>query len=308
MGLMKEIDSEIVNLLYLYYEHDDKGIRDAIIKKIIEKIPFGRNPYYFIELIEDSVVRLQLRSEIGHELNYLKLIEDFKTYMADPHNLMKGSYLVSRFSDAIFISFEDYQRRFFLLVDEFIKTYPDFLDLQVEEQFNKIVDFLYCYKEFQGNFEDYHTPENSFITFVLESKKGIPVSLSVITLLFYEILKKTLESRFNYIVPFSIQGVNLPGHFILFFSSKDFYSYFDPFHYGNKITYVDCVKHLLRLGYQESPEVFLNPPVPKIISRMLYNLHNIYTKRNETKKQMTIESLLKILNNLVQVEDQKHQI
>ncbi|GIX40783.1 MAG: transglutaminase [Leptospiraceae bacterium] len=308
MGLLNEIDAEILNLFYLYYEHQDVEIRKDIFKKITEKIPFGMNPYYFIELIDDSLIRLQLRSQIGSELNIAKIIYDFKLYMEEPNNLMKGSYLVSRLSDSIFINYEDYKKKYFLLVEEFLKTYPDFIEIDIEEQYSKIIDFLYCYKGFQGNFDDYHNPENSFITKVFETKKGIPVSLSVLTLLFYEVLKKIVESKYNKKLNFKIQPVNLPGHFLLLFSSSKLTTYFDPFHFGNKITYSDCYKHLLKLGYHQNPESYHNPPIPKIIARMLHNLYNIYSRRNETKKEKTIESLLKILNNLVQVEDKNNSI
>jgi regulator of sirC expression with transglutaminase-like and TPR domain len=303
MGLLNETNTEILNLLYLYYEHQDDEIRKDIIKKIIEKIPFGINPYYFIEMIEDSIVRLQLRNKVGLDLNFTKIIYDFKVFMEEPQNLMKGSYLVSRFSDNIFINYEDYQKKYFLLVEEFLKSYPNFTDLERQEQFRKIIDFLYCYKGFQGNFNDYNNPQNSFLTIVFETKKGIPISLSVLTLLFYEVLNKTLESRLNKKLEFIIYGVNLPGHFLLYFQSDSFSTFFDPFNFGNIVSSNDCYNYLLRIGYQTNPESYINPSVPKIITRMLNNLYKIYSKKDETKKEKTIESILKILNYLIQVED-----
>jgi hypothetical protein len=56
---------------------------------------------------------------------------------------------------------------------------------------------------FKGNADDYHSPDNSYINRVLETKKGNPISLAII----YSIIAQRLN------IP--IFGVNLPQHFIL---------------------------------------------------------------------------------------------
>jgi regulator of sirC expression with transglutaminase-like and TPR domain len=56
---------------------------------------------------------------------------------------------------------------------------------------------------FKGNAEDYHSPDNSYINRVLETKKGNPISLAII----YSIIAQRLN------IP--VFGVNLPQHFIL---------------------------------------------------------------------------------------------
>ena len=66
--------------------------------------------------------------------------------------------------------------------------------------FNKI---FYGRYEFAGNSKDYHSPLNSFISTVLETKKGNPLTLSLI----YSVIAQSLDMP--------IYGVNLPNHFIL---------------------------------------------------------------------------------------------
>jgi hypothetical protein len=56
---------------------------------------------------------------------------------------------------------------------------------------------------FKGNTDDYHSPDNSYINRVLETRKGNPISLAII----YSIIAQRLN------IP--IFGVNLPQHFIL---------------------------------------------------------------------------------------------
>lgn len=66
--------------------------------------------------------------------------------------------------------------------------------------FNKI---FYGRHEFAGNSKDYHSPLNSFISTVLETKKGNPLTLSLL----YSVIAQSLDMP--------IYGVNLPNHFIL---------------------------------------------------------------------------------------------
>jgi regulator of sirC expression with transglutaminase-like and TPR domain len=56
---------------------------------------------------------------------------------------------------------------------------------------------------FQGNLNHYHDPENSFLNAVLKTRRGIPISLSVIWL-------ELAQS-----IGLKAQGVNFPGHFLV---------------------------------------------------------------------------------------------
>jgi regulator of sirC expression with transglutaminase-like and TPR domain len=82
----------------------------------------------------------------------------------------------------------------------------------------------YVFEElgFRGNTENYYDPENSYLTRVLETRRGIPVSLSVLCLL--------LARR----VQFPLSGVNLPGHFILKYQSAGYVMYMD----SNRLSHI----------------------------------------------------------------------
>lgn len=302
MGIAKDLSTEILNLYYLYYEHKEENIREKITEKLLQKIPFGYHPYYFIEFIENPILRTHLRKDL-EDLNLEKIVYDFQNFYKENQNLMKGAYLVSRFSDSIFLDYEDFQKNFFNLVREFLKLYPDFLNYSSIEKFQKIIDFLYSLKGFRGNTEDYYNPENSFINVVLESKKGNPISLSVVSLLFYEILKNIIESRTNQKLEFKISGINLPGHFILSFNSKEYTTFFDPFNFGRILTYEDCCKYLISNGFGVNIQYFFPASTLTIIRRMLRNLFNFYSYSKNSKKEKTIEYIIKNLNILIQVEE-----
>ncbi len=66
--------------------------------------------------------------------------------------------------------------------------------------FNKV---FFGHYQFQGDAKNFHSPVNSYINTVLESKKGNPLSLCLI----YSVVAQSLD--------LPIYGVNLPNHFVL---------------------------------------------------------------------------------------------
>ncbi len=297
MSIINDLDHEILRFFLLLYEHNDDG---GILETLLKKIPFGRHPLYYVEFIENPHVRSFLRLKYGDLINIRKLLYDFKKISTNP-DLMKGSFLISRLSDSIYLDFELYQKEFIKLSNEFIKSYPNFWDLSPYYKFEKMVEFLYFTKGFHGNIEDYYNDKNSFLTEVFNLKKGIPISLSVLMILFYESLSKLYESQYLRKLDFHIYGINLPAHFILYFESASFKTYFDPFNFGNKVTYEDCCKFLNAYGFPVNMNYFLPASPTTILKRMLKNLENYYSNLPESKKEMTVKQMIKILDNF-QVE------
>lgn len=72
--------------------------------------------------------------------------------------------------------------------------------------FNKV---FYEIHHFRGNTQAFHSPLNSFINTVLETKKGNPLTLSLI----YSVIAQQLD------IP--VYGVNLPNHFVVCYMDKD---------------------------------------------------------------------------------------
>src|SRR5215217_1296515 len=62
---------------------------------------------------------------------------------------------------------------------------------------------LFDEEGFGGNTEDYYNPANSFVPAVLETKRGLPITLSLI----YKVVADRLGLR--------AWGVGLPGHFLV---------------------------------------------------------------------------------------------
>jgi regulator of sirC expression with transglutaminase-like and TPR domain len=142
--------------------------------------------------------------------------------------------------------------------------------LEIVRIINKVFFGMY---HFQGNAKTFHSPLNSYINTVLETKKGNPLSLSLI----YSIIAQNLN------IP--IYGVNLPNHFILAYmdeyavnqflpENNDFgvLFYINPFSKGS-IFGTDEIKEFLDgINIPHSRDYFEPCSNTSIIKRMLTNL------------------------------------
>lgn len=149
---------------------------------------------------------------------------------------------------------------------------------------NIINNFLFYQQGFKGNTENFYEPENTFFNDVMERKKGIPISLSILYLLICKRLK------------LPTYGVNLPAHFIIkYVDDKDEF-YIDPYNNGIVISKSEAVKFLSRIGLTKEDFdsiSFLKIADDKdIIKRSLNNLVNIYTRSGDVQKTEQLKKLM----------------
>ena len=124
---------------------------------------------------------------------------------------------------------------------------------------------------FQGDYDDYHNPQNSLIHKVLESKKGLPIMLSA---LYIEIARR---------LDFEVLGIGFPYHFIVQPAHCEPVPFFiDPFYRG-KILLEDDLRALLQSYNLRIPlqEAVAPTSTRQIIQRMSNNLFFSYQKRKD---------------------------
>ena len=113
-----------------------------------------------------------------------------------------------------------------------------------------------------GNVDDYDDPDNSYLNCVLASRRGIPISLSI---LWMEVGRRA---------GMEMQGVGLPGHFVVYAAGQ----LVDPFHYGEAIGF-DEAAALIANAIGGDPRLdrrWLEPVgTADIIRRVLRNLENV---------------------------------
>lgn len=166
------------------------------------------------------------------------------------------------------------------------------------EKINIINQVLFDIYGFQGNKQNYHAPSNSYISDVLETKKGNPLSLSII----YLIVTQKLQ--------LPIYGVNLPSHFILCYLDEfninpeanledngDILMYINPFSRGTIFNKKEIERFLNQLKIPLKDSYFDPCTNIEIIRRLINNLIYSYNKLGYKNKVDDLTSLLEILNN-----------
>ncbi|HEY9763123.1 MAG TPA: SirB1 family protein [Trichocoleus sp.] len=137
--------------------------------------------------------------------------------------------------------------------------------------------YLFAEQGFAGNTENYYDPRNSFFNDVVDRRRGIPLTLSLVYL---EVARR---------IDFPMAGVGLPGHFLIRPVLEEMAIFVDPFHSGEIMFEEDC-RDRLREIYGEGAKLqpqHLEIVGPKaLLSRMLSNLKMIYLHQRDIDKAL----------------------
>ena len=133
-------------------------------------------------------------------------------------------------------------------------------------------EFLFQEEGFCGNTDDYYNPLNSYLPAVLQSKRGLPITLSLL----YKIVAERLGLR--------AWGIGLPGHFLVGLEMHGGAMLIDPFAGGRTLTPDEARD---RLQEMFGPEVqwssdLLRPASNRHwLTRILQNLLNVFGSTNQ---------------------------
>ena len=160
-----------------------------------------------------------------------------------------------------------------------IQAGPELSALANIDAINKV---LFDEEGFSGNSREYDDPCNSYLNDVLDRKKGIPITLSLV---YTEVAR-----RKN--VP--LAGVGFPGHFLVKHPGPPAEIVIDPFNRGTVLAPADCLA-LLRDNFgPESalkPEYLASSTKKQILARMLNNLKGSFYRRGDYPKVLTMIEL-----------------
>ncbi len=122
---------------------------------------------------------------------------------------------------------------------------------------------------FRGNKEDYSNPDNSFLNRVFDTRKGLPITLSILYILVGQRLGAELDP------------IAFPGHFLVGSFEDDMPFYIDPFARGKFST----PEQLLNLSQDVIPLSQLRElaptPIREVLTRCCRNLANHYAQRRQ---------------------------
>ena len=159
------------------------------------------------------------------------------------------------------------------------------------EQIKLINHVFYSIYGFSGNTTNHLDPQNSYLSQVLETKKGNHSLLAII----YSIIAQKLD------IP--VYGVNLPQHFILAYMDESRQSefeggilfYINAFNKGLIFGRRDVDMFLKQLNVKPDKQFYEPCSNTEIIKRVLRNLISAYEHLGSTEKVAELNELLEIL-------------
>lgn len=161
---------------------------------------------------------------------------------------------------------------------------------------HRLREFLFAEEGFRGNAADYYDPRNSCLNDVLERRLGIPITLALVTM------------EVGLRVGLQIQGIGLPGHFVVGARLDADSVLLDPFNGGAVLTMDGAHKVVARAvgrPVKLTEASFLPCSRRQILTRMLSNLKAVYVSRREWPKALeAIECLLAVdANSAAHIRD-----
>jgi regulator of sirC expression with transglutaminase-like and TPR domain len=117
---------------------------------------------------------------------------------------------------------------------------------------------------FSGNRAEYYDAENSYLDAVLDRRRGIPITLSVVAM---EVARR---------VGIGLVGIGMPGHFLIRTADAP-YVYVDAFDGGRRMSPEDCAELFVNMtgGQVLDPGALEPVGTLAILGRMLNNLKGI---------------------------------
>jgi regulator of sirC expression with transglutaminase-like and TPR domain len=150
--------------------------------------------------------------------------------------------------------------------------------------------------KFSRNNADFYSPQNSYINQVFESKKGNPISLSIIYL------------SVAYKLGLPIYGVNLPKNFILAYKdefrqhdayneSDDILFYINPYNKGAVLGRREIEYFITQQQIKPHPSFYVPCSNIDIIVRLINNLILSFEKLGYAQKIERMKELLAVVSN-----------
>lgn len=268
-----------------------KDISSNIMQFGTDIIPFLENAW---ETGQSPEVQSRIENIIDR-IQFNQVCIELKEWMlGDKEDLLAGCFIIARYQypeldeDKIKYDFFKLQKDIWLEIND---------NLTALEQIKVFNHMFYNIHGFEGNMEDYHDPKNSFINDVIQTKRGNPLTMSVV----YMILAQSLNMP--------VKGVNLPEHFMLAYTGskldpesltiekENVLFYINAFTKGAVYSFKDIENFLKQLNMETHPKYYNPCSNADIIQRMLNNLFVSYMKESRKDKSEDIRLLISIIND-----------
>jgi regulator of sirC expression with transglutaminase-like and TPR domain len=285
--------NEIVSLINLLDDPDEnifQHVQDKLIQIGVEAIPYLERSWEENKYTGLFQVRIETLIDT---IQFNQIIADLSGWNNSEKNILDGWILLTKWQ------FPGINESIIKGKIEEIKNdiWIEIKGKQTAQEkiltFNKV---FYTNYKFQGNTKNYHSPINSFIHTVLETKHGNPLSLAIL----YSTIAQMLH------IP--IYGVNLPNHFILAYvesdlrsndfknlNRKDILFYINAFSNGSILNEKDIHSFLKQLKIEPNESFYIPCSYKTILLRIITNLISSYQQLGNIKKVEQLILLKEIL-------------
>lgn len=280
---MSELTPGELNALVSLLDDSDREVRLHVRDRIIS---LGSDIIPFLEKKWENSLNPDIQKEIEemvHDLQFSQLkqrLEDWRN--TEDRDLLTGLWIINTYQYPD-IEFEKLNADMHQIYFEVWTAFSN--DLQPYDQIRTINNVLFNTLRFAANTKNFHSPANSMLSSVLDSKRGNPLTLCSIYLL---VARK---------LGLPIYGVNLPNLFVLTYKSIDYNFYINAFNKGLIFGKKDVGSYLEHLKIEPRDEYFEPCSHLAIILRMLRNLSQSFEKLGEQDKVLEIRDLIMLLED-----------
>ncbi|AYL98750.1 transglutaminase-like domain-containing protein [Mucilaginibacter celer] len=285
------INPNEVNSLIRLLDDPDGEIFEHVYSKLLS---YGAEAISYLESAFEQAFDPILQERIAnlvHEIQFGNLKNDLKLWnQSGAFDLLQGILIINRYQ------YPDLDEQKVINQIEAIKR-----DIWVQmmneaspkEQIKLINHVFYNIYGFSGNTANHLDPQNSYLSQVLETKKGNQISLAII----YSIVAQKLD------IP--VYGVNLPQHFILAYLDESRQSefesgilfYINAFNKGFLFGRRDVDMFLKQLNLKFDKQFYEPCSNTDIIKRVIRNLISAYENLGSVDKVRELNELLGIMES-----------
>jgi regulator of sirC expression with transglutaminase-like and TPR domain len=283
------INETEVNSLIRLLDDPDQEIYNHVHEKLLS---YGSEVINYLENAFGEAfdpIQQERIANLVHEIQFDILKNDLRLWQhSGAFDLLQGTLVINRYQ------YPDLDEQKVINQIEAIKR-DIWIQMMNEssppEQIKLINHVFYSIYGFSGNTANHLDPQNSYLSQVLETKKGNHSLLAII----YSIIAQKLD------IP--VYGVNLPQHFILAYMDESRQSefeggvlfYINAFNKGLIFGRRDVDMFLKQLNVKYDKQFYEPCSNTEIIKRVLRNLISAYEHLGSPEKVAELNELLEIL-------------
>ena len=198
--------SSIQALIHLIDDPDESiflHVRDRLLQYGPDAIPFLEHSW---EEKDFGLIFHNRIENLIHEIQFEDIKSQLVLWQNSDKDLLRGAIIIAKYQYSGLIESDIHTAIQEIRKDIWLELSHKQTAFEKVRVFNKI---FFGKHRFHGDSKHFHSPMNSYINTVLESRKGNPLSLSIL----YSVIAQSLDMP--------VYGVNLPNHFILSYMDED---------------------------------------------------------------------------------------